>query len=68
MAKIEKYFDHIKYIKLLKGFIKFRISDHKLLIEEGRRKRPIIPRNGRICKTSDKIEDECHFLIDRVNY
>ena len=29
MTEIEKYFDHIKNIKLLKAFLKFRISDHK---------------------------------------
>ena len=51
----------------LKTFIKFRVSDHKLFIEEGRRKRPIIPRNERICKTCNKIEDESHFLIDCDN-
>ena len=66
--KIEKYFDYIKNIKHLKAFIKFRISDHKLLIEEGRRKRPIIPRNERICKTCNEIEDESRFLIDCDNY
>ena len=66
--KFEKYFDYIKNIKHLKAFIKFRISDHKLLIAEGRRKRPIIPRNERICKTCNKIEDESHFLIDCDNY
>ena len=36
--KFEKYFDYIKNVKYLKAFIKFRVSDHKLLIEEGRRK------------------------------
>ena len=41
---------------------------HNLLIEEGRRKRPIIPRNERICKNFNKIEDESHFLIDCDNY
>ena len=41
-----------------------RLSYHKLLIEEGRRFRPILPRNERICKKCDKIEDETHFLID----
>ena len=60
---IEKYFDYIKNVKHLKAFIKFRVSDHNLLIEEGRRKRPIIPRNERLCKTCNKIEDESHFLI-----
>ena len=68
MLKFEKYFDYIKNVKHLKAFIKFRVSDHNLLIEEGRRKRPIIPINERICKTCNKIEDESHFLIDCDNY
>ena len=68
MPKFEKYFDYIKNVKHLKAFIKFRVSDHNLLIEEGRRKRPIIPRNERLCKTCNKIEDESHFLIDCDNY
>ena len=38
------------------------------MIEEGRRKRPIIPREERICKTCNKIEDGTHFLIDCDKY
>ena len=38
------------------------------MIEEGRRKRPIIPRNERICESCHKIEDEVHFLIDCDRY
>ena len=38
------------------------------MIEEGRRKRPIIPRNERLCKTCNKLEDEIHFLIDCDRY
>ena len=42
---------------------KFRISDHKLMIEEGRHKR--IPRENRWCKyCATEIEDEQHMLID----
>ena len=68
MPKFEKYFDYIKNVKHLKVFIKFRVSDHNILLEEGRRKIPIIPRNERICKTCNKIEDESQFLIDCDNY
>ena len=51
-------------MKYLKALTKLGLSDHKLMIEEGRRKRPIIPREERICKTCNKIEDEIHFLIN----
>ena len=68
IPKFEKYLDYIKNIKYLKALTKLRLSDHKLMIEEGRRKRPIIPREERICKTCNKIEDEIHFLIDCDKY
>ena len=37
------------------------------MIEEGRRKRPIMPREERICKTCYKIEDGIHFLMIAIN-
>ena len=55
----------IKNIKYLKALTKLRLSDHKLMIEEGRRKRP---REERKCKTCNKIEDEIHFLLDCDKY
>ena len=66
--KYENYFDYIKNSKHLRALVKFRLSDHKLLIEEGRRKRPIIPRNERLCESCHKVEDEVHFLIDCDRY
>ena len=68
IPKFEEYLDDIKNIKYLNALTKLRLSDHKLMIEEGRRKRPIIPREGRICKTCNKIEDEIRFLIDCDKY
>ena len=48
---------------------KLRVSDHKLMIEEGRRKKPKIPRENRTCQMCpDKIEDEPHFLTNCVLY
>ena len=66
--KFEKYFDCIINTKHLRAFTKLRLSDHNLMIEEGRRKRPILPRNERICDTCNKLEDEIHFLIDCKKY
>ena len=44
---------------------KFRLSDHKLMIEEGRHCRPKIPRENRFCKFCNTlVEDEQHMLID----
>ena len=45
-------------------YTKFRLSDHSLMIEEGRRKRPKIPRDERICLLcTEEVENEIHFLI-----
>ena len=39
------------------------------MIEGGRRKRPMLPRNERLCDTScNKLQDEIHFLIECDNY
>ena len=54
--KFEKYFDCIINTKHLRAFTKLRLSDHNLMIEEGRRKRPIIPRKERICDTCKKYK------------
>ena len=44
---------------------KLRISDHKLGIEEGRRCRPITPREQRTCTMcTSEIDNECHFLLN----
>ena len=49
-----------------KALVRFRISSHQLRIETGRTRYENIPRNERICHfgTSNKIEDENHFLLD----
>ena len=44
-----------------KNITKFRISDHKLLIETGRYYK--IPREDRLCSVCKKIDDEIHFFI-----
>ena len=51
--------------KLRRVLLKFRLSDHKLMIEEGRHFRPKIPRENRWCKfCQTTVEDEQHMLID----
>ena len=41
-----------------------RTSDHKLMIEQVRRKRPRIERSFRTCPRCEScIENECHFLV-----
>ena len=42
---------------------KLRVSDHNLMIEKGRRIRPPIPREQRLCSLCKTPEDETHFLL-----
>ena len=61
---IEKYLLDIKNRKHRVSLSKLRLSDHCLMIEQGRHCRPITPREERLCPhCPDLIEDEEHFLI-----
>ena len=59
----EIYLTTIDSFFLRRELSKFRISNHNLMIEEGRQKG--IPRELRICKSCDLgcVEDEYHFVI-----
>ena len=62
--KFEPYLNKLKRPQRV-VLTKFRISDHKLLIEEGRRMKPQIPHEQRICKfCNNGIESEGHFLVE----
>ena len=62
--KFESYLLH-RNRKERVALTKLRISDHKLMIEEGRRTRPIIPREQRKCLVcNNKVENETHFLTE----
>ena len=47
--RYEPFLDHLSR-KLRRTLLKFRLSDHKLMIEEGRHFRPKVPRENRWCK------------------
>ena len=67
--KLEKYLTIIDNRKLRVMYTEFRLSDHKLAIEEGRRKRPFVPREQRMCPLcSLEVENEIHFLIHCNKY
>ena len=64
IMKFENYLTYIKNRKQRVTFTKLRPSDHNLLIEEGRRRHPRIPREQRLCPLcSQEVENEIHFLI-----
>jgi hypothetical protein len=59
--QLEKYLSTIKNPTERKTLTKFRVSNHKLMIELGRYKK--IPREERLCEIcqSGEVEDEYHF-------
>ena len=62
--KLEPYLGYLNRKERV-SLTKLRVSDHNLMIEEGRRKRPKIPRENRTCKMCpNSIEDESHFLMN----
>ena len=65
---MEPYLTKIKNPSIRRTFSKFRISNHKLLIERGRYEN--IPRENRLCKVcnSGEIEDEYHFTLTCPEY
>ena len=62
---MESYLDDIKNRKSREAFTKLRLSDHCMMIEGGRHKRPIIPRDQRFCPyCPGEIENEEHFVTE----
>lgn len=63
----EKYLDEITCVKERTALTKFRISNHKLMIEKGRHSG--IDRKLRFCPfCPNRIEDEKHFLLSCHTY
>ena len=54
---IEDYLVDITSRRHRVTYTKFKLSDHSLMIEEGRRKRP------KVLLCTEEVEDEIHFLI-----
>ena len=59
--EIEYYLSHPDK-NVRQSLTKFRISDHKLLIEKGRYLK--IPRENRLCIKCNKLDDEFHFFFN----
>ena len=64
--KLEPSFEREFYLSfnefsIRRIFTKLRISDHNLEIERGRYNK--IPREERLCRTCNAIEDEAHFIL-----
>ena len=62
--KFEEYLLHPNRKERI-AMAKLRISDHKLMIEVGRHRRPTMAREERFCyMCKNKVEDEVHFLTE----
>lgn len=65
----EDYLTQIRNTKRRQMLSKFRLSNHKLMIEVGRHMKPKLPKEQRICQLCNQgIEDEIHFLIECDSY
>ena len=66
--QLEKYLTTIKHTNERKTFTRFRISNHKLMIEYGRYQK--IPQEERLCTfyQSNELEDEYHFTMSCEAY
>ena len=60
----EDYLVNIRNTRLRQTLTKFRLSNHKLMIERGRHLRPKLDIEERICPVCQEgVEDETHFLV-----
>ena len=66
--KYETYLHGVKNRKHRVAMTKLRVSDHNLMIEQGRRMRPPIPREQRLCPICKSLENETHFLLTCTRY
>ena len=67
--KFENYLSLITNRKHRVSYTKYRLSDHRLNIEQGRHKTPRTPRELRICPLCKVgVEDEIHFSINCTTY
>ena len=68
-VKFESYLADIKNRNHRVAFTKYRLSDHCLMIEKGRHKRPVLPREERFCPfCPSTVENEIHFLTQCSAY
>ena len=67
---MEKYLQTISNFGMRRYITKFRVSDHNLEIELGRKRTPQIPLNERICRRCEmnEIDDEWHLMFSCTKF
>ena len=68
--ELEEYLFTVRDIKERQILTKYRLSDHNLALEIGRRRQSWLPREQRICGhcTAGEVETEVHFLLQCDKY
>ena len=64
------YLYQLRHYDERQNIVKFKISNHKLLIEQGRYQVDHLPREHRLCRlcNSIQVEDEIHFFFHCNKY
>ena len=64
------YLHQLRNFNERRNLVKFKVSNHKLMIELGRYQRDHIPRENRFCPLckSNQVENESHFLFQCSRY
>ena len=64
------YLHQLRNFNERRNLVKFKVSNHKLMIELGRYQRDHIPRENRLCPLckSNQVENESHFLFQCSRY
>ena len=64
------YLHQLRNFNKRRNSVKFKISNHKLIIELGRHLTDHMPRESRLCPLckSDQVENETHFLLQCSKY
>ena len=59
------YLYHLRHYDERQHVVKFKISNHKLLIEQAQYQKVRLPREHRLCPlcNSNQVEDEIHFFF-----
>ena len=64
------YLHQLRNFNERRNLVKFKVSNHKRMIELGRYQRDCIPRENRLCPLcmSNQVENESHFLFQCSRY
>ena len=64
------YLHQLRNFNERRNLVKFKVSNHKLMVELGRYQRDHIPRENRLCPLCklNKVENESHFLFQCSRY